>query len=427
MPKPISHYCQKCLAANPLGQDFCSRCGTRLMIIVDPPGARFDVADTNISTDEHLLERISALENKNSRLTERLERGLDLLLRQAQNSYFDRSLVKALIGLLTDDGIVQSERLERLWGERCQDDAVEQEESVHRDELRLRILAGFSGSDRHTFEELINEGFLLIEDKQLDRGVGVLQQASELSRRNSSLDLFIGEHFFRNGKIKLAREHLSRAHQASPDDLHISLLLGLTCADDGEVELAKQLLNHANERGGSSFAAHYGLGRLFVAEKNWPHALREFKRALSIKPSPEAHYVLACLYYQLRRDGLATRHLLKAIEMDGNYSEALQLLALVYRRKGREKLAEGALKKAKLSVFASTAVAKRRRGSRSNQERPGLNKKKAMDVSSIAPLFQVPTSRSRRLMTGADKRLAEALREDALKAFTLPQTENSSR
>src|SRR6266850_6628690 len=155
MPKPITHYCQKCLAANPLGQDFCARCGTRLMIVVDPPGARFDVGEANISTDEHLLERISALENKSSRLTERLERGLDLLLRQAQNSYFDRSLVKALIGLLTDDGIVQSERLERLWGERCQDDAVEQEESTRREALRLRILASYGGDENRDFEQLV--------------------------------------------------------------------------------------------------------------------------------------------------------------------------------------------------------------------------------------------------------------------------------
>src|SRR6266850_6279609 len=195
MPTPISHYCQKCLAANPLGQDFCSRCGTRLMIVVDPPGARFDVGDANISTDEHLLERISALENKNSRLTERLERGLDLLLRQAQNSYFDRSLVKALIELLTDDGVVESERLERLWSERCQQDAVEQEESVHRDQLRLRILADFRGPNRHGFEELINEAFLLIEDEQLDRGIAVLQRATEIMQSNSPLELFIGEYF----------------------------------------------------------------------------------------------------------------------------------------------------------------------------------------------------------------------------------------
>ncbi len=72
-----SHYCQKCLAANSLGQEFCARCGTRLMIIVEPLGARYDLADVAASSEEHLLERISALENRLERLTEKVERALD--------------------------------------------------------------------------------------------------------------------------------------------------------------------------------------------------------------------------------------------------------------------------------------------------------------------------------------------------------------
>src|SRR6476620_6398107 len=99
MPTPIFHYCQKCVAPNPLGQDFCVRCGTRLMIVVEPSAARFELSEQAISTDEHLLERISILESRVSRLTERLERTLDVLLRQVQNSYFDRSWVKTLIGV----------------------------------------------------------------------------------------------------------------------------------------------------------------------------------------------------------------------------------------------------------------------------------------------------------------------------------------
>jgi len=406
MPTPITHYCQKCLAANPLGQDFCARCGTRLMIVVEPPASRYEIEDSNISTDEHLLERISALENRISRITERLERGLDLLLRQAQNSYFDRSLVKALIELLTNDDLVQSDRLERLWSERCQQDAVEQEESVHRDQLRLRILTEFRGPNRQSFEEFINEAFLAIEDDQLERGIAVLQRATEIASGNASLELFIGEHFFRKGKIRLAREYLARAYESSPNDVHVALLLGLTCADDGEVELAKKLLNNATERGGSSFAAHYGLGRLFVAEKNWRKALREFKSALNSRPSPEAHYVLACLYYQLSRDTLATRHLRKAIEMDEYYSEAFYLLALIYSRKGQEKLAEEALRRAKSKALSIAG-------------KPLGNGRTVVNSSDTAPLFRLSAARPRRLMTGADKRLAEALREDALKAFIL--------
>jgi len=95
------------------------------MIVVEPSSARFEVGEQAIPTDEHLLERISFVENRLSRLTERLERSLDLLLRQAQNSYFDRSLVKTLIGLLTDDGLVETTKLEQLWNDRCEMEALE--------------------------------------------------------------------------------------------------------------------------------------------------------------------------------------------------------------------------------------------------------------------------------------------------------------
>lgn len=370
------------------------------MIIVEPSSSRFESGTTGLSTDEHLLERISAAENRVARLAERLERSLDLLLRYAQNAYFDRSLVRALVNLLSEDGLIQTERLEKLWSERCQRDAVEQEENVHRDELRLKILARPDEAgqqvqmlEKKAFEELVNEGFLLIEDKQVTQGITKLQQAAELSNENAALNLFIGEHFFRRGKSKLARTYLAKAHAALPNDLRISLLLGLTCADDGEVELAKDLLSNANAQGGSSFAGHYALGWLFVAEKNWRRALGEFKRALTVRPSPEAHYVLGCLYYELNRYTLAVRHLRKATKMDAAYREAFYLLAQAYERSGQTELAQEALEKAGIDSSDDSPVRNRRN----------------------APLFQV--TKTKRLISGVDRRLAEALREDALGAF----------
>lgn len=395
----VAHYCQKCLAANPLGQDFCARCGTRLMIIVEPPAARFEIADAGTSDQEHLLERISALENRLTRMTERLERGLDLLLRQAQNSYFDRALIKALVALLSEDGIVEGARLERLWNDRCQKDAEEQEESARREEVRTKILASYRGSARAEFEQFINEGFLFIEDEQQARGIRSLQKAIELATDNARLLSFVGEHFFRAGKTNRAHRYLTRAHELAPADLRVSLLLGLTCADEGETELAKDLLNSATRLGGSSFAAHYGLGRLFIAEENWQKALREFKRALASKPSPEAHYALGCLYYQLRRDQLAARHLRKATELDASYSEAFYVLGLTYERLGHDKQAGEA--------FDQAANAER--------TNPSGSKRRVSSNPTIAPLFQ--SSGPTRLITGTDSRFAAALREDALSAF----------
>lgn len=371
------------------------------MIVTEPPAARFEAAEAGASSEEHLLERISAVENRLSRLTERLERGLDLLLRQAQNSYFDRALVKALIALLTEDGVVQSERLEKLWNDRCQRDAEDQEASSRREELRLKVVANYKGNQIGAFEQLVNEGFLLIEDQQVSRGIKSLRRAAQIDAGNSLLLSFLGEHFFRAGETKLARTYLARAHEAAPENTRISLLLGLTCADEGEVEQAKKLLSAATRRGCGSFAAHYVLGRLFIAEQKWQQALREFKRALALKPSPEAHYALACLYYQLCRDSLAIRHLRKAVAMDESYGEAFHLLGLVFQRSGQEKLAEDAFQRAQ-------------NGRRIERSR----KKQGTAPQSDTPLFVAPKADIRKLVTGGDSRLAEVLKQDALTIFS---------
>jgi tetratricopeptide (TPR) repeat protein len=403
----VAHYCQKCLAGNPLGTEFCLRCGTRLMIIVEPAGARYEASDGAAANDEHLLERISALENRIARLSEKLERGLDLLLRQAQNSHFDRALVKSLVALLTDDGIIQGSRLERLWIDSCQKDAAQQQESERRDDLRLKMLAAYRGDDRYAFEALITQGFLLLEEDQLARGIRAMRQAAEMAIDNAPLNSFIGEHFFRTGKPQHARIYLEKAHEILPLDRRVALLLGLTCADQGEAQRAKDLLSCAMRLGASSFAAHYGLGRLFVAEENWRKALQEFKLALASKASPEAHYALGCLYFQLCRDSLAARHLRKALELDQAYAEASYVLSLISARAGQKN--EHFIKSTPRSAANRTA-----NGSRRQQ--------KGRQV--VAPLFRSSRGDSRRLITGGDRRLAEALRQDALSAGNAVETDS---
>ena len=114
----ISHFCQKCCAANPLGQEFCLRCGTRLMLVVQPPSMRIDPTETT-PHEEHLLERLTILENTLARLTERLEQGLKLLLRQSETTFTHHALVKSLIEILNECGVVDQTRLESKWRAEC--------------------------------------------------------------------------------------------------------------------------------------------------------------------------------------------------------------------------------------------------------------------------------------------------------------------
>ena len=116
--RAILHFCQKCRAGNPLGQEFCLRCGTRLMIVVQPPSVRGDPAETT-PHEEHLLERLTILENTMARLAERLEQGLKLLLRQSETAYTNHALVKSLVEILNECGVVDNDRLESTWRAEC--------------------------------------------------------------------------------------------------------------------------------------------------------------------------------------------------------------------------------------------------------------------------------------------------------------------
>lgn len=112
---PVVHYCLKCLAANPFGSEVCARCETRLMLLVEPAGARYEdngLAGTQV---EHLLERISSLENRLARLTERLqpisESGMSEDALQGHHSRFE-----ALLTVLRDQGFISKEQIEDVRG-----------------------------------------------------------------------------------------------------------------------------------------------------------------------------------------------------------------------------------------------------------------------------------------------------------------------
>ncbi len=375
------------------------------MLVVEPPVSRYDASVSAVSYEEHLLERVSALENRLARITQRLEQGLDLLLKQARNSYFDHSLVETLIDVLSETGTIEARKLDQLWRERCQRDAAVQDESLRREQLRAEIITIYHGPDQAAFTRHVEAGMSLMSEGETARGLRQLERAATLAPDNAPLLSFIGEHFFRSGKMTLARDYLALAFESAPNDYRVCLLLGLACGDEGEAERAKQLLGAAARRGGASFAAHYGLGRLLAAEQRWTEALTEFKRALAARPSPEANYVVGCVYYQLGRDRISARHLRKAIEMDADYAAAYYMLALICLRGGeleRAKEAFGAARAADMSDPRYRTALRR-------FLRPD-------DAPRLPPLWGASRHSGRRLVTSGDRRLAEAVREDALNA-----------
>lgn len=393
---------------NPFGQELCGRCGTRLMLIVEPPTGRFESDLMSAGPEEHLLERVSALENRLMRITDRLEQSLNLLLRQARNSYFDHALLESLIAILAETGSLDREKLEALWHERCRTDSGVRDEMERREKLRQEIVESYRGPKPETFGQFVAEAMHALNTGNPEQGMETLERAATFAPNNGALLSFVGEQFFRAGRMALARSYLQRAFELSPGDDRVCLLLGLALGDEGEAEDAKKVLSGVARRNGASYAAHYGLGRIFAAEERWREALKEFKLALAANSSPEAHYVVGCVYYQLGQDRMAARHLRKAVELDEGYAAAFYVLGLALLRAGEREEARACF------LSARKYSSKEPRYGTAARAMLRADGRKAPD----APFFNTARSqRGRRLVTSGDRRLAEALIKDALNSF----------
>jgi len=425
LPKSIAHYCQKCLAANPFGQELCGRCGTRLMLVVEPPATRFESNGSAAQTpEEYLLERVSALENMLLRITERMERTLDLMLQQANNSQREHALVQSLIDILNEAGAISADEVDMRWIENCRKHTAEFEQNNRYKKLGDIILAAYRGTETEVFTKCVDAAVQHLGKKEIARGVRELERAAALAVDNAPLNSFLGEYFFDEGKHTLAHDYLLRAFRAGTNaDSTVPLLLGIACGDLGDVKQSVELIeawiknDHAD-----SFSAHYALGKLFAFEDRWREALAEFKKALAARPCAEMNYVVGCVYYKLEKDSAAERYVRKAIALDQNYAAAHFALGVVLLR------------------TSSLAVARKSFNSACAAEDPnapfyqsviaGLSKtkKRAFLQTIMLQFFAAPGSKSAAegIITGGSPRIAELVRTDALKRPVTPQIKQAN-
>jgi tetratricopeptide (TPR) repeat protein len=327
-------FCQRCKKANPSEADHCEECGTPLLLITRPYGPSTSDAIEN-TLEEHLLERISALEGALARANERFEQLLDLAQQQATGSFYDHMMLEALTEILTERRAVNRDDLEQRWRNRV---ARHYEETVERERLDERcdqILSFYRGAERENFTDLVEEGTLLISEGRTRRGLRMLESALALDERNAELCFTIGEYCFHLGKPVDAACYLRRALDEQDEHFGARLLLGLLSGDEGEIESAKVHLQRALHLDESSFSAHYGLGRLLAREGKFDEALTHLKRALVIHPAPEIHYLVGRAYWEQGRAEQALKHMQKAVRLDPDFDAALYSLGFLYWQENR--------------------------------------------------------------------------------------------
>lgn len=400
--------CQRCGAVNALGQELCDRCGTRLMLVVEPSGLRFEEEPgSDPQATAVLLERLTLFEGGLNRFADKLERGFELMLQQTRMMHREHLLLEALVEVLARSGVLSGEDLEKLLRASVEGDKARQAERELHETLRAQILASHEESDGGEFARLVGNGFELWSAGDFKGGLKALERAAAQSGSNFPLQTLLGEHFFKEGREALALGYLTRALLSNPKDARVKLLLGISLADSGDDPAdARGMIASALKRGGESFAGRYALGRLDAIEDDWVGALAEFRRAHAARPCAEGHFLLGLANFKLTRLRIALRHARQALSLDDNYAEAYLLLGVILRRQKEHAAAREAL--------ARAAALRGDGGSSAGTTAKGKRVRRDPEQLLLHAVFGASRQGVRGLLTAGDPRLARLLREDAL-------------
>lgn len=333
-------YCQVCGLKNPDEEEFCSRCHSKLLVlsgvgVVEESGE----APEEIPFDEHLLERISTLEDVVKRTGDAVKSLFESLGNLEKNLFVAHTGILALQETLERRGAIRSQEVLDLWetkmDERMQ--AVEKKDRFL--ERRDRIVARFSGEDRDEFLQRLRAAEFAILALDADRGVRLLEDLSRLDKGNVELSFYLAETCFSAGDLERAAGYFKKILAVEPNHFESLVYSGIAASEKGETETAEALLKRALEKKADAFLPHFALGALYANASRWDDAEQELRRALETAPVPAAHVLLGTVLREKGDVSRAIREFEEVRRLQPDSEEAAFQLGLCYLEKNRARRA----------------------------------------------------------------------------------------
>jgi tetratricopeptide (TPR) repeat protein len=316
--------CQNCTIRNPMNREFCWKCGAKLLVASGP-----SASDVGIPLmEEHVLERISAIEYSLGMVNKRLDSLVDTIERVAASNFIDHTMIETLTDELTTAGI-DLRNLEDEWRRRL-DSKIKETEEVDRLELRVkRIMEDYHGPLRSHFSLWIEKAHELLLDEKAKESLRFLKLAFQHDPLNSELGLLLAEVHFQEKDYAGAMKCLNRVLDKHPDHFEATFLTGLIQQRKGALLDAQRRFERAIGLKKDSSAAHATLGSLLANVGNKKQALKHLMLALKLKPSASVHFLMSAVYYRAGESKRAIQHLKQATELDPQYGEAFYQLGLL--------------------------------------------------------------------------------------------------
>jgi len=317
-------HCQNCTTRNSLEHEFCWKCGSKLLVTSGP--VQLEVAMPFM--DEHVLERISALEYSINMLTKRLDSLMETIERVAASNFIDHTMIETLTDSLETAGI-NLKNLEAEWRKRIDSRILETEEVDRLGNRMQRIMDSYRGSDRKQFGLWIEKSYDLFVADRANESLHFLKAALEHDPANHELGLLLAEVYFQEKDYAKAKECLGQILKTHPDHFGATFLMGLIQQRKGNLEQAEATLETAVGLKKDSSAAHASLGSLLAAVGKKQKAITHLHTALKLKPSAPVHFLIGAVYYGAGQHKRAIQHLKQATKLDPQFGEAHYQLGLL--------------------------------------------------------------------------------------------------
>jgi len=333
--------CQLCGVANSDGLENCRNCGRKLLVVSGITGTDFEPDDDILleaqeQLDEHLLERITSLEEAVRKLGSALSIVGDRLAQMDHSQAVAHAGVENIANLIEEEGVVTRTEIADGWERTAHRELVARDLSRRYRARESRILshARHDGKASETFIRKLKALEPAFLDRDLDALQRILADLGRMAPDNDELWSFIGEAAFSTGEPEIAETAFRKVLNLRGAHFETLVYLGNSAADLGHWDQATTALERARSMAPESFLPEFALGGIELRRGNHRQAVRHLEASVAREELPQSLYLLGSCRLQLGQSGRAITALKRAVELDPSFEEAMDHLGSAYLNRG---------------------------------------------------------------------------------------------
>ncbi|MEA2465075.1 MAG: hypothetical protein QOJ98_2822, partial [Acidobacteriota bacterium] len=325
--------CQACSAYNDDEREFCFRCQNKLLVLSGVTSFEEDELEDyeeeeDLSLDEHLLERVSAIEEIVKRSAETIRSLVDAVQKHERAIFINQTGLLSVKEILEKKNVLTSDEVVELWESKMGEQMLALEKKQRFVERKDRMVSLFRGEKRERFLLLVADAEAAFDVFDPERGIKHLEEAFRLDRDNYELSFFLGEMFFNDGNLDRAKAYLERTIEVQPDHFDAAVFYGVLLHERQDLKGAERWLRRAIQISQESFLPYFSLGAIYARKGKLLRAQKFLEKAIQLEAIPQAYYLLGTIFYDKGQLERAIRSFQAALKLDPDYEEAIYHLGL---------------------------------------------------------------------------------------------------